>query len=441
MSDIPLFDIYQGTANAFRAKKDIKESEGLIAGFEAKEQEALGRRKYGVGDAWNQYLAASRQDKAADLQRQAAAQQEATAIGALKAGGAKALLGGLGATQVQAAQQRAGIEAGAQQRQQSALAQFAGVQQGSMDANVRLAAQDVKRAQTQFDLETQRKRDLIQQKREGVDQAVGGGMDAAQNYYAKYGGNMFSLGGKNSLRGIRREFKTGPITEREGQPTTENRANIRANYRGAEKRLRLAQNRADQRDAIRARKSEIAPEVMKNRSALGKALLDAVLTPAKSSRSTSQPSYPSYIPQDQRDEFDTYLASLQDFGDESRDDWYTVFAALYNEGLSDQDILEKLENRGVTQETLASYAEAKNNKTKKYGGKYASGGVQKTPGEFSHAKNPIDIMKDGAKIGEMTGGEYIFNPRQASTLQSLASKGGSPLHKYVRNLLKEFDKR
>jgi len=77
----------------------------------------------------------------------------------------------------------------------------------------------------------------------------------------------------------------------------------------------------------------------------------------------------------------------------------------------------------------------------KYGGKYASGGVQKTPGAFSHAKNPIDIMKGGAKIGEMTGGEYIFNPRQASTLQSLASKGGSPLHKYVRNLLNEFDKR
>ena len=72
---------------------------------------------------------------------------------------------------------------------------------------------------------------------------------------------------------------------------------------------------------------------------------------------------------------------------------------------------------------------------------YKAGGVQKTPGEFSHAKNPIDIMKDGAKIGEMTGGEYIFNPRQASTLQSLASKGGSPLHKYVRNLLNEFDKR
>jgi len=50
-------------------------------------------------------------------------------------------------------------------------------------------------------------------------------------------------------------------------------------------------------------------------------------------------------------------------------------------------------------------------------------------------------MREGSKIGEMTGGEYIFNPNQARTLEALASKGGSPLHKYVKGLLKEFDKR
>ena len=81
------------------------------------------------------------------------------------------------------------------------------------------------------------------------------------------------------------------------------------------------------------------------------------------------------------------------------------------------------------------------NATRKRVEEKRNGGVQKTPGKFSHAKNPIDIMKDGSKIGEMTGGEYIFNPRQASTLQSLSSKGGSPLHKYVKGLLKEFDTR
>lgn len=63
------------------------------------------------------------------------------------------------------------------------------------------------------------------------------------------------------------------------------------------------------------------------------------------------------------------------------------------------------------------------------------GGVQKTPGAFSHSTNPIDIMKDGAKIGEMTGGEYIFNPSQAKQLKKLSKSGGSPLHKFVNSLL------
>ena len=67
--------------------------------------------------------------------------------------------------------------------------------------------------------------------------------------------------------------------------------------------------------------------------------------------------------------------------------------------------------------------------------KMKKGGVQKTPGKFSHKTNPIDIMKDGAKIGEMTGGEYIFNPSQAKNLQKLAKSGNSDLHKFVRTLL------
>lgn len=70
-----------------------------------------------------------------------------------------------------------------------------------------------------------------------------------------------------------------------------------------------------------------------------------------------------------------------------------------------------------------------------YGKGYMDGGVQKTPGEFSHKTNPIDIMKDGAKIGEMTGGEYIFNPTQAKKLKQLASSGNSKLHKFVSSLL------
>ena len=66
---------------------------------------------------------------------------------------------------------------------------------------------------------------------------------------------------------------------------------------------------------------------------------------------------------------------------------------------------------------------------------FKKGGVQKTPGEFSHKTNPIDIMKEGAKIGEMTGGEYIFNPKQAKQMQKLAKSGNTDLHKFVKSLL------
>ena len=64
-----------------------------------------------------------------------------------------------------------------------------------------------------------------------------------------------------------------------------------------------------------------------------------------------------------------------------------------------------------------------------------NGMAVKTPGSFSHNSNPIDVMKDGKKIAEMTGGEYIFNPKQSQKLRNLAEGGTSTLHKFVRELL------
>ena len=418
MSDIPLFNIYQGTADAIRAKKDIKESEGLIAGFQAQEQEALGRRKYGVGQAWNQYLAASKQDKAADLERQAAQQQQASALGALQAGGAKALLGGLQGTMAQSAKTMGNIEAASQQRQQSALSQFAGVQQQAMDANVGLAADDVTRAQNLLDAETMRKRALIQQKRAGIDQAVGGGMDIASDVYGgtnfggylfgKHGMKLFGRGGQNDIKAIRKEFKSGPITDRRSKQETDlSRDEIRDKYSGAQKRLLMAQNRRDKRDAVRNRRAEIAPEVMENRRNYARALMDASFSSPTQEEFQQKAKHP-----------DAY-------------DINQTYASILGRGRANS----LAGARDYVQGTGPRPSFLGNRPT------FNVGGVQKTPGEFSHAKNPIDIMKDGAKIGEMTGGEYIFNPRQSSTLQSLASKGSSPLHRYVRNLLQEFDRR
>jgi hypothetical protein len=59
----------------------------------------------------------------------------------------------------------------------------------------------------------------------------------------------------------------------------------------------------------------------------------------------------------------------------------------------------------------------------------------KTPGAFSHNSNPIDVIKDGKKIAEMTGGEYIFNPKQSEKMRNLSEKGNTTLHKFVRDLL------
>lgn len=64
----------------------------------------------------------------------------------------------------------------------------------------------------------------------------------------------------------------------------------------------------------------------------------------------------------------------------------------------------------------------------------------KTPGEFSHEDNPIDIMQDGQKIGEMTGGEGVVSPEDLGKLEQLAGEGKTPLHKFVRGLIKKLEK-
>jgi hypothetical protein len=63
----------------------------------------------------------------------------------------------------------------------------------------------------------------------------------------------------------------------------------------------------------------------------------------------------------------------------------------------------------------------------------------KTPGEFSHDENPIDIMQDGQKIGEMTGGEGVVSPEDLGKLEQLAGEGKTPLHKFVKGLIKKLE--
>ena len=66
-----------------------------------------------------------------------------------------------------------------------------------------------------------------------------------------------------------------------------------------------------------------------------------------------------------------------------------------------------------------------------FGPKEAKKGM-KTPGEFSHGSNPINLMQDGAKVGEVTGGEYVVNPEQAAKIAKQS--------KFAAQLFRKFDK-
>jgi len=257
--------------------------------------------QYGVGSAWNEYLAKSKQDPAADMQRQVAAEQEATSIGALKSGGAKALLGGLGASQRQAAQSRMGIEVESAARQQSALGEFAGQQQRVQDMNTGTAQQIDAR-------EMQRQQQIADQSSYNQNMA---GMMKTQATGDAIGGVLGAFG-QGDLEGV--DFKGMDLSGLRG-------------LFGGNKRAKASQ------------------------------------------------------------------ASDRAFG----------------KTITDQQI------QGLGREIP---------------GFYGKDGGMVTPGEFSHETNPIDMLKDGAKIGEMTGGEVILNPEQQ---EEVAKQ--SPI---FRKLMREF---
>ncbi|QDP56018.1 MAG: hypothetical protein Unbinned4409contig1001_37 [Prokaryotic dsDNA virus sp.] len=60
-----------------------------------------------------------------------------------------------------------------------------------------------------------------------------------------------------------------------------------------------------------------------------------------------------------------------------------------------------------------------------------------TPGPFSHQKNPIHMIdKNGDKVGEATGGEIIFNPKQTEAIEKLIDDGSAQqLMLYMKRLL------
>lgn len=112
-----------------------------------------------------------------------------------------------------------------------------------------------------------------------------------------------------------------------------------------------------------------------------------------------------------------------------------------------QTQLSAMQNLGdIGASTAAALTSGYNKKQNNTNGEYPivkdGAAITKSPGEFSHKNNPIDIVRNGTKIAEMTGGEYIFNPKQMQAIKSLvAGEDKSQLHSYMKKLIRTFEKR
>ncbi len=70
--------------------------------------------------------------------------------------------------------------------------------------------------------------------------------------------------------------------------------------------------------------------------------------------------------------------------------------------------------------------------------KVEEGGV--TPGEFSHSSNPIDMVQDGEKIGEATGGELILPPDDVDDIRmALQNEDKDAAFELMQELVAKYD--
>ena len=290
---------------ALGQRKALKDQEtrygelGAAGEAEASRLKAQREGMYGVGPTMRKYMQYAMQDPTADLQRQEAQRQSGTAIGALKAGGARALLGGLGAQQQQAASTMAQIGADEYARKTGAMSRV-----GQMEERIR----QEQRGDIGADLAMARA-----QARSGMEGAFQAGQQRRQLGY-DFASGLASTAGQAAGAGM---FK--------------------------------------------------------------------------------------------KDGIDADLFNSLDFGGG----------------------LEGLEKTASTPTQMAEMERLK--AAMRAAGIDAAGGkVKKTPGEFSHRSNPIDVMQNGAKIGELTGGEYVLNPEQAAAIAKQS--------KYASQLFRKFDK-
>ena len=206
-------DFYGGLRTDARAQMD----ESMAAREGAK-------RDIGVGDTYKKYLDMAMQDPMADFQRKEAMRSQAESLGALRSGGARALLGGLGATQARTANQMERIAAAEQDRKLGALKTFGGIEQQQENMRIREMLRDARGdlglARTQFGDATLGERqaqlmDMQSQQafRQGLTSSLFDGLTALNDENENFLGGIFNM--PNGEKGMKLpgEFshETNPI--------------------------------------------------------------------------------------------------------------------------------------------------------------------------------------------------------------------------------------
>ena len=100
----------------------------------------------------------------------------------------------------------------------------------------------------------------------------------------------------------------------------------------------------------------------------------------------------------------------------------------------------KRKEKRVNSLALGGTGEKGANIKAKEGGKIDAeeGGV--TPGEFDHDSNPIDMVQDGEKVGEATGGELILPPDDVDDIRSALKEGDKDAaFKLMEDLVAKYD--
>lgn len=190
-NDKDLYQNIEGFYGGLRSDARAQMDESMAA------REAT-KKDIGVGETYKKYLDMAMQDPMADFQRKEAMRTQAESIGALKSGGARALLGGL--QQVQSGTTRAmdRIAAGEQDRKLGALKTFGAIeqQQDNMRINqmLRDARGDLGLARTQYGdammAQKQAEIDNLRSKQEFQEGLLGSGIemfDFARDYFGEKG--------------------------------------------------------------------------------------------------------------------------------------------------------------------------------------------------------------------------------------------------------------